>query len=240
MKRLILFIMLLPLAMQVTAMANAPIEDSLTVGPDTKNMLSLSPETEVIQVYNGMFLIEFGQGYSLEEMLVNDWPKETVSYIFLSEKGIPISKTIQDGVVMDSDSILNQRFWELRGENTRILCTLGDEVLAERTIYLLDPEEKCLFTYYDTNIGTYVYVQLFDGSEYLLPLEDFYTIAKTLWDNRTSEGLPVLSEAALKPFSLENSDKSFIDYLPWMAIGVAMAGSAVWLILLIRRRHHEP
>ncbi len=239
MKRIITFLVLLFITVPLPVFATSSVPDSLKIGEDTKAQLSLAPQDEVIRVYYGMFLIEFGQGNSLDEAMSNSWPTETAVYFSASEGDAALTiKTIPDNNTDTFRGSYGERFWDLRDDNERIFQPLGDDVAVNKTIYLADLIEHCCIIYYETSIGDYLYLLDFHGKEYLVPRKEFYEMAKQSYDNRTPDGLAPLDQSALAPYSLTNytaNDKSPLVAL-WWIIPALIIGIAVSLMLICKKK----
>ncbi|MBQ9761753.1 MAG: hypothetical protein IJV82_01600 [Oscillospiraceae bacterium] len=209
MKKLTTTILLL-LSIIVSAfptMAEEQLTDSLEIDTQTRQLLGVAEDVEVMKLYLDSPMICIRDGRPIEDMVKSTGPVPVyTSYVYPIGDLASIdpytqhhdqgptpgfaAKTIKDGVVVVEDaqfyySFTCRYFYELNDKHEQILKTLGNHVVAEKIYYFDDWWMRDFFVYYVTNVGDYVlYTSCHEWTEdtesYLLSVEAFRPFAREI------------------------------------------------------------
>lgn len=226
---LLLSIILLPLSVD----ASEERTDSLNIDTETRQLLGVAEDVQVMKFYHDSPLIWIRDGRPIENMMKPIGPMHT-SYIYPvcdlttidpyaehHDRGPTpgfAAKIVEDGIVEDAQfyySYTCRYFYELNNKHEQILKTLGDHVVAEKIYYFTDTMYiRDLVVYYVTNVGDYVLYASFykwaeDSESYLLSVEEFRPYAGEIQAYCSErDGLTVYIPEGLKDYKLDLSERN--------------------------------
>ena len=202
-------LLLLTMVLSPLSALAAEWPDSLTIDSETRQILGVDEDAEVMRFYNGAELESFALGYSIETILdktvtyisyvypignVEDLEKNETYDGFGPSDGF-VAKEIIDGVATEPERIYYHScrfFYDLRDKHDKILNTLGENVTAKKMYYINSVFHwGDLAVYYVTNEGDYILYQtssVVEGQDknniYFFSVKEFGPIMQKVWDGR--------------------------------------------------------
>lgn len=178
-----LILMLLPMALPVSAEESAKAEDSVTIPEDILSCLDESEVDTVFRVYiiNDSYsrFVTYGD---IDGVLANTPESQLGIYYFVKTKQGETNSYTYDGtdlVKTDYSPDWGSEWFAFHSEKTETIIKKVASDIVVKNVYYLRSDGSCV--YYKTNMGDYVYV-LMDHKEYLMALEPFLSLQEELRD----------------------------------------------------------
>ena len=225
MKKISLFAaVILILALLSVDVAATSLSDSLRIGRDTYEMLSVTEEDTVIRLYNGAFFDGFAKGVPILTLTGDEYVTSQV-YMTRSQRGADTFRTISDGEPRKLDG----RGRRADGKCIYDVVSKPERVLPRSAdidnVYCLDGE-RGIYIYFVTDGGDYVYYKKSaeNEDEYLFPAETFTEYAKAALGGDAFDMTPFLIAEELDLFMVAASVIAVIGTIALCCCTVLLRG----------------
>ena len=242
-------LMLLTVILSPRSALAAQWPDSLTIDSETRQILGVGQDEEVMRVYVGYYMRGVADGYSLDQLL----EKDTEFTVYAWHEGEDFA------VKMAQDSAADSSSWDYGDsfryyaslDHKKILDTLGKNVTIEKMYYLNGKATAReagwwqmlwgdMMVYYVTNAGDYVLYRGYVGEEYFLSVEDFRPFVQEMVEHRSDidGGGDAYVPDGLAAYKLEFPEQNiFRDILLWsIPVVVILTAGGLWFFLRRRKK----